>query len=306
MGAFVPEPREILAGDTLIAKAIQSQNFVSGSSGWQINAAGTAEFNNVTVRGDLITTGDNNSYVKVENSGGNVEIDFHPGDPGAGYTTIDGSVLASQTVAPNGFAILSFSAPIIRSNIGGVPAGPIINMVSQSVDLATPAYVDFNSQIVAPQLASKSYVLTTPIAPLVTTANQATTVLTGSFNFKSGYAYEIAFSTRYQFAGFTATASAEPRGTFGLHRINPAGTLIYQGGYTNASDTADFQTYQSMVVKVTAGDTTQTIALTGQYSSVAGTTSMTIPASPQQPVRMTIRCIGVASDHSDALELPTS
>lgn len=36
-----------------IANTIQSTNFVSGSAGWQINKAGTAQFNNVTVRGAI-------------------------------------------------------------------------------------------------------------------------------------------------------------------------------------------------------------------------------------------------------------
>jgi len=45
--------REILAGNTLIAEAIQSQNFDSGVAGWQISAAGDAQFNNATIRGIL-------------------------------------------------------------------------------------------------------------------------------------------------------------------------------------------------------------------------------------------------------------
>lgn len=46
--------REIVAGTTLIAEAIQSQNFVTGVSGWREAADGSAEFNNVTVRGTFI------------------------------------------------------------------------------------------------------------------------------------------------------------------------------------------------------------------------------------------------------------
>lgn len=40
----------ILAGVTLIREAIQSQNFVTGVSGWQIAADGTAEFADLTIR----------------------------------------------------------------------------------------------------------------------------------------------------------------------------------------------------------------------------------------------------------------
>lgn len=59
--------REIVAGNTLIAEAIQSQNFVAGVSGWQIRADGAAEFSQVTVRGQVFVTGANGSYVQIRN-----------------------------------------------------------------------------------------------------------------------------------------------------------------------------------------------------------------------------------------------
>src|SRR5437867_4179898 len=43
----------ITGGDTLIIPAIQSQNNVASVSGWKISADGTAEFNDVTVRGTI-------------------------------------------------------------------------------------------------------------------------------------------------------------------------------------------------------------------------------------------------------------
>jgi hypothetical protein len=46
----------IVAGITLIRKAIQSKNYVAGSAGWVVKAAGDAEFNNVTIRGELTAT----------------------------------------------------------------------------------------------------------------------------------------------------------------------------------------------------------------------------------------------------------
>jgi hypothetical protein len=44
----------VVGGITLVRAAIQSPNYVAGVSGWTINRDGTAEFNNVTVRGDLL------------------------------------------------------------------------------------------------------------------------------------------------------------------------------------------------------------------------------------------------------------
>ena len=47
----------VTAGVTLIREAIQSQNFVAGSAGWQIEADGDAEFNDVIIRGSTTTQG---------------------------------------------------------------------------------------------------------------------------------------------------------------------------------------------------------------------------------------------------------
>lgn len=45
---------------------IQSENFVAGTSGWQIAANGSAEFNGVVVRGDLFVDGDSGfEYIRV-------------------------------------------------------------------------------------------------------------------------------------------------------------------------------------------------------------------------------------------------
>lgn len=43
----------IAGGLILVRPALRSPNFVTGTSGWTINADGSAEFNNVIVRGDL-------------------------------------------------------------------------------------------------------------------------------------------------------------------------------------------------------------------------------------------------------------
>ncbi|WP_301177241.1 hypothetical protein [Actinomadura geliboluensis] len=51
-------------GDTLVRNAIQSEGFVAGSTGWRIERTGSAEFNSVTVRGEL-DVGTANSYVRV-------------------------------------------------------------------------------------------------------------------------------------------------------------------------------------------------------------------------------------------------
>jgi hypothetical protein len=47
---------DIVAGTKLVRSAIQSPNYIAGSTGWTINRDGSAEFANVTVRGPVIIT----------------------------------------------------------------------------------------------------------------------------------------------------------------------------------------------------------------------------------------------------------
>jgi hypothetical protein len=50
----MPFKNTIIGGQAaLIRAAERSPNFVTGSAGWQISKDGTAEFNNMTVRGSF-------------------------------------------------------------------------------------------------------------------------------------------------------------------------------------------------------------------------------------------------------------
>lgn len=70
----VPFTNPLVAGTTLIRTAIHSPDYVAGVSGWTINKDGTAEFNNVTVRGTLVAGGGvvivNSDGIAVESIGG--------------------------------------------------------------------------------------------------------------------------------------------------------------------------------------------------------------------------------------------
>lgn len=68
----------IVGGTSLIRKAIKSPNYVPGSVGWIVNQDGTAEFNNLTVRGTFTGT----DYV-IDDKG----VFFYGGTPAAGDMT---------------------------------------------------------------------------------------------------------------------------------------------------------------------------------------------------------------------------
>lgn len=109
----------ITAGTVLIRSDIRSQNYVAGTSGWIIEADGDAEFNNVNVRGDLLVTGNNNSYIHIytaalgggvnaalyEYSAGKYSDNAYP-DPGIGQ------ILATTNVLPDHYGQLTISSPL--------------------------------------------------------------------------------------------------------------------------------------------------------------------------------------------------
>ncbi len=96
----------ILGGTILIRPAIQSPNYVAGTTGWSINADGTAEFNGVTIRGTLQSSNyvANSTGWQLNNSGaaffngsvtlggggvfrtsaGNPHLEMGPGSTGSG------------------------------------------------------------------------------------------------------------------------------------------------------------------------------------------------------------------------------
>lgn len=70
MGVSVPFRNSILAGTNLVRPAINSPLFQTGVQGWSINKDGSAEFNDVTIRGSLVVTGNAQSSNYLAGSAG--------------------------------------------------------------------------------------------------------------------------------------------------------------------------------------------------------------------------------------------
>lgn len=91
----MPFTNPLVAGNTLIRESIQSPNYVAGVSGWTINKDGSAEFNNVVIRGTVSVTGSNNSQVVISTVSQPPEsvavIDLYPGDYTDGATPTPGA-----------------------------------------------------------------------------------------------------------------------------------------------------------------------------------------------------------------------
>lgn len=64
-GDAVPFNNDVVGGTTLVRPSIHSPNYVAGVSGWSINYDGSAEFNNVVVRGAFEVDGVPQRRVKI-------------------------------------------------------------------------------------------------------------------------------------------------------------------------------------------------------------------------------------------------
>lgn len=78
----MPFSNPVVGGDTLIRNAIQSQDYVAGVSGWAIKRDGTAEFNNVTVRGTFEAISPSGAYVKAVPTLVDASITINPPNTG--------------------------------------------------------------------------------------------------------------------------------------------------------------------------------------------------------------------------------
>jgi hypothetical protein len=102
-------------GSTLLRPAIQSPNFVHGVSGWSINRAGNAEFNDLTIRGTYM----GQNYLISEDG-----LFFYSGTPAAGNMTGSWAPAAGTdpygNAYPAGLEIYSTLGSILLSAVDGI------------------------------------------------------------------------------------------------------------------------------------------------------------------------------------------
>lgn len=92
----------VTQGTKLVIDAIQSPNYVTGTTGWIVKKDGSAEFNNVDVRGRLHVSGDDSAAIDIDVILG--------GLPAIKFTNIDGSKdfvmdLTGDSVVNNAFSM---------------------------------------------------------------------------------------------------------------------------------------------------------------------------------------------------------
>lgn len=149
----------IVGGITLRIPAIRSPDYVAGVSGWTINVDGTAEFNNVTIRGTFITGTVPGAHVTI--SGGQILI-------------FDSTNTLVGQIDQNGIVALGTDGSLVRmydvagiARLGLLPGGGNVNEAS--------AIAGFSGA--QPQLVIRS-----PQQTSTSPNNQSTMLLTGATN----------------------------------------------------------------------------------------------------------------------------
>lgn len=120
----------IIGGSSvLVREAIRSRNYVAGVSGWTVNRDGTAEFNATTIRGSLLVTDPDGSYVRVydENPGDGAIIEF--GLPTIGLTRTPGSISSTTDALGTGQPGLIITSPTVN----GTPTA-VLAMIADTVE----------------------------------------------------------------------------------------------------------------------------------------------------------------------------
>jgi len=116
----------VVGGQILRVPSVQSPGYVAGASGWQINADGTAQFNEL----DLIIAG-TNSALQVLDGSGNVlaVIDSMGNITGQTITAATDVVLAGQSLAAVLSGLLTPNPWVPMSLVNGAAAGTSPNAV---------------------------------------------------------------------------------------------------------------------------------------------------------------------------------
>lgn len=125
----------VVGGTTLVRPAIRSPNFITGVSGWSIDRNGSAEFNNIVIRGGSVIGGTALYYNGTPAAGTLVAA-----IAGAASTDTFGNQYGKGlTLADSGFLSIYNSSDVLTTLIGGPSATVKITASNNSVVTMTPA-----------------------------------------------------------------------------------------------------------------------------------------------------------------------
>jgi hypothetical protein len=146
----------ILSGEELIRSGIKSQNYVKGSAGWRIGADGSAEFNTMSIRGEISAT-------DVILGGKSLNATLASKSQGVLAWVTGYPVVSTTGEAQIGFIELDVVAgrmyEIFATNISVDIGNPTSSELRVRYTLATNTYPDNNSPIMVLSLRFSQFTL---------------------------------------------------------------------------------------------------------------------------------------------------
>lgn len=245
----MPFRNPIMGGGVLVRDSMQSENFVTGLSGWIIRRDGTWEFSNGIVRGELIVTNPSGAEIHVLASGAFAEILFQPPDSATPGVTFDPAVITATSFGDS--PALEITGPSENPDglvtgqlrlyaVPGIPNGTSgANLEADSVAIGdtTTGSVTFllsdvtqvNGQLTVDG-ADVGAGLVNSVELLTNTAAIAavpTTVLTlPNMTYRANRAFKIV-----SYANYALTSGVSPASPIGVFRkTNPAGAIVCNPG----------------------------------------------------------------------------
>lgn len=289
----------IVGGTTLRIPAIQSPDYVAGTSGWTVNIDGTAEFNNVTVRGVLIAQGSNGSSVQLETLAGQALITMTPSAAEyAGHTLTNPAFIEAFVQQPGATPVTTITSPQLDGLSYSQLAlqGEDANSFTPSAAVLTAGVVNFascsqfeiNGQNQSLGLVAKNNHSSDSAA--ISAETVVATITTPTI--KNGRAYEVRMV-------HTLSSTASTVATVRVRSNNTAGTLY--GEQFHEVD-SNFQSKTSVtVLRNDSGADITNVNLVMTLQSASGST--TIRATSYRLWRFELWDIGASSDWSEAIQV---
>lgn len=272
----------IVAGNTLVREAIESENFETGFTGWRIATDGTAEFNDLFTRGTF-TTGPPPDP-RIEIGGGSLPtIDFYNDDPG---THIDGPgqiqaiddqlYLSSPSRDVVDQALLHLIAP---DSANGIPGRVLVEFSDDLSGREHTFEIDGAGILCEPMRVAPS------VSNSIPNTTSTVFVLVGGL---AGVTRVVPPSgilqVLMQGALFNSVAANRTEVGFKIRANNAAGAVLYDGTASAVdimSRAGLLATYSDVAkTRVIGGLVPGTVAWVEMYyrSSAAGTASIQIPS----------------------------
>lgn len=285
----------VAAGDgSLIYPAIKSPNYVAGTSGWSINRTGTAEFNNITVRGELDAVSPSGSYVRIFADANQAEALFQPPNV-TGHNFGPGSIGTSSGATGSALVVAgpSEGAPTPGSS-GSITlrynnTGPVSYAEITADVITLTGLVEYSPYAID---AGKGFVISggTNVSSGAIGATETLVCSVTAFQYRANRAYRVEVS------GLANVTSPPRRPSFRVRKDNgsspPSGTQLVIGASTYGT-TENHSIYCTGVFTVGGADVTTGLIFTALGSLGFNVTTLGTPA-----VVVNIYDIGAAADHA--------